>query len=69
MTHLTHSYNQASITSTAIKEMPIPNIDISTQKSISNKLDSITNAIQTKQKILLSLDEFVKSRFILQAVA
>ena len=64
-----HAVNQASITSTAIKEMPIPNIDISTQKSISNKLDSINNAIQTKQKILLSLDELVKSRFILQAVA
>jgi len=59
-----HAVNQASITSTAIKEMPIPNIDISTQKSISNKLDSINNAIQTKQKILLSLDELVKSRFI-----
>ena len=69
MENTKHAVNQASITSTAIKEMPVPEVDIATQNLISNKLDSINNAIENKEKELLTLNELVKSRFILQAVA
>lgn len=56
--------NQASITSSAIKEMPIPAISLEQQQKISNHLDSIQAAIDNKQQQLKELDELVKSRFI-----
>lgn len=56
--------NQASITSSAIKEMPIPAISLEQQQKISNHLDSIQTAIDNKQQQLKELDELVKSRFI-----
>ena len=59
-----HAVNQASITSTAIKQMPIPNVDISTQVSITNDLNNINAAISLAKERLLALDELVKSRFI-----
>jgi len=59
-----HAVNQASISSTAIKSMPIPDFPIEKQNIIVNSLDTIIKGISTKKYQLLSLDELIKSRFI-----
>ena len=63
-----HAVNQASITSTAIKDMPIPNTTLSVQNNIVQKLDIINENISLKKKQLIHLDELIKSRFIGQEV-
>lgn len=64
-----HAVNQASISSKAIKEMPIPDVSPSTQDTIVRELDTINNAIKLKKTKLLYLDELIKSRFIGQEAA
>lgn len=56
--------NQASITSTAIKEMPIPDLSLPEQQKIAAHLDSIQSAIDNKKQQLQQLDELVKSKFV-----
>lgn len=56
--------NQASITSTAIKEMPIPELSLTEQQKIAAHLDSIQSAIDNKKQQLSELDELVKSKFV-----
>jgi len=56
--------NQASITSSAIKEMPIPNITLAEQKEIITQLEKIQYAIYNKKQQLALLDEAVKSEFV-----
>ena len=55
--------NQASIPSSAIKEMPIPDIGLIKQKDIVLSLDRIQKSISKKQGQLEFLDCLVKSRF------
>ena len=59
-----HAVNQASISSTAIKNMPIPNVTLDVQKKVVISLNIIDNAINSKQKQFILLDELIKSRFI-----
>ncbi|MDD7212766.1 MAG: hypothetical protein PUH76_00895 [bacterium] len=61
--HTKHAVNQASIPSSAIKEMPIPDIDLIKQKDIVLSLDRIQKSIIEKQGQLEFLDCLVKSRF------
>ena len=56
--------NQANIPSSAIKEMPIPDIGLIKQKDIVLSLDRIQKSISEKQGQLEFLDCLVKSRFI-----
>lgn len=56
--------NQASITSAAIKEMPIPELSLPEQQKIAAHLDSIQSAIDNKKQQLQQLDELVKSKFV-----
>ena len=56
--------NQASITSSAIKEMPIPDITLGNQQKIAAELDTIQSAIDNKKQQLSLLDEAVKSEFV-----
>ena len=62
--HTKHAVNQASIPSSAIKEMPIPDIDLIKQKDIVLSLDRIQKSIIEKQGQLEFLDCLVKSRFM-----
>lgn len=64
-----HAVNQASITSTAIKSMLIPDINITEQAAISSVFMTIEKSINIKRSQLSLLDELVKSRFIRQEVA
>ena len=61
--HTKHAVNQASIPSSAIKEMPIPDIGLIKQKDIVLSLDRIQKSISEKQGQLEFLDCLVKSRF------
>ena len=56
--------NQASITASAIKEMPIPLPPIETQKQIAATLDKVTKIITENKKLLEKYDLLIKSRFI-----
>ncbi|MCI6913808.1 MAG: restriction endonuclease subunit S [Treponema succinifaciens] len=56
--------NQASITSSAIKEMPIPDFPLEAQQKIAAELDKIQSAIDNKKQQLSLLDEAVKSEFV-----
>ena len=56
--------NQASITSTAIKDMPIPDLSIKEQNTIVSTLDKIQKAILIKEQQLIFLDDLVKSEFV-----
>ena len=62
--HTKHAVNQASIPSSAIKEMPIPDIGLIKQKDIVLSLDRIQKSICEKQGQLEFLDCLVKSRFM-----
>ena len=62
--HTKHAVNQASIPSSAIKEMPIPDIGLIKQKDIVLSLDRIQKCISEKQGQLKFLDCLVKSRFM-----
>ena len=61
--HTKHAVNQASIPSSAIKEMPIPDIGLIKQKDIVLSLDRIQKCISEKQGQLEFLDCLIKSRF------
>ena len=61
--HTKHAVNQASILSSAIKEMPIPDIGLIKQNDIVLSLDRIQKSISEKQGQLEFLDCLVKSRF------
>ena len=55
--------NQASIASSAIKCMPIPDVSLERQDAVIGILGSIETSIQSKQEALKTLDALVKSRF------
>jgi type I restriction enzyme S subunit len=61
--HTKRAVNQASITSTAIKEMPIPDIKIEMQNAIVCELDKIQEALANKNEQLKKLDELIQSKF------
>ena len=67
--HTKHAVNQASIPSSAIKEMPIPDIDLIKQKDIVLSLNRIQKSIIEKQGQLEFLDCLVKSRFRGETIA
>ena len=58
------SVNQASITATAIKNMPIPNASLDSQSSVVFKLNKLQKIIDSNNLQLIILDELVKSRFV-----
>ncbi len=58
--------NQASITSSAIKEMPIPDFPLEDQQKIAAELDTIQSAIDNKKQQLSLLNEAVKSKSLLK---
>ena len=58
-----HAVNQASIASSAIKSMPVPDVPLDYQETISNSLNQIEKTIHSKQNLLCSLDSLVKSLF------
>lgn len=58
------SVNQASITATAIKNMPIPTTSIEEQKNVVYRLDSVQSIIDLYNEQMKKLDELIKSRFI-----
>ena len=59
-----HAVNQASIASSAIKSMPVPDVPLDYQETISNSLNQIEKTIHSKQNLLCSLDSLVKSLFV-----
>ena len=58
------SVNQASITATAIKNMPIPTTSIEEQKNVVYHLDSVQSIIDLYNEQMKKLDEIIKSRFV-----
>ena len=62
--HTKLAVNQASITSTAIKDMPIPMIEMGKQKEISKSLDKCNEIIHKHKQLLSKYDFLIKSRFI-----
>lgn len=58
------SVNQASITATAIKNMPIPTTSIEEQKNVVYHLDSVQSIIDLYNEQMKKLDELIKSRFV-----
>ena len=58
------SVNQASITATAIKNMPIPDLSLELQSSIVDRLNKLQNIIELKNEQISKLDELVKSQFV-----
>ena len=52
-----------------IQSIAVPEVNIKMQHKISMELDRLQNAIDLKKQQLASLDDLVKSRFILQEVA
>ena len=58
------SVNQASITATAIKNMPIPTSSIEEQKNVVYHLDSVQSIIDLYNEQMKKLDELIKSRFV-----
>lgn len=58
------SVNQASITATAIKNMPIPTTSIEEQKNVVYHLDSVQSIIDLNNEQMKKLDELIKSRFV-----
>lgn len=65
-----HAVNQASISSTAIKNMPIPKVTLQIQHQIADDLESIQHSIEEKLKSLFYYDELIKSRFnVVEVVA
>ena len=58
------SVNQASITATAIKNMPIPESSVEEQNNVVFRLDSVQSIIDLYYEQLKRLDELIKSRFV-----
>lgn len=58
-----------SVKKSSLEKIGVPTPELNEQKRISNELNTLSFAIQSKKDELSSLDELVKSRFILQAVA
>ena len=58
-----HAVNQASIPSSAIKEMPIPDFTLNKQYTIVHSLNQIQSSIDYKLDQITALDSLVKSRF------
>ena len=58
------SVNQASITATAIKNMPIPATSIEEQQNVVHCLDSVKLIIDLYNEQVKKLDELIKSRFV-----
>ena len=59
-----HAVNQASIPSSAIKEMPIPDFTLNKQYTIVHSLNQIQSSIDYKLDQITKLDSLVKSRFM-----
>lgn len=59
-----HAVNQASIPSSAIKEMPIPDFTLNKQYTIVHSLNQIQSSIDYKLDQITKLESLVKSRFI-----
>lgn len=57
------SVNQASFNITNLKNLKVPNISISKQKNIVEKLSKVENLIQTRQDQIQALDDLVYSAF------
>lgn len=58
------SVNQASFTVSALRELSIPIIPISTQQKIVSTLDKLSHIIYLRKQELTKLDELVKARFV-----
>ena len=59
-----HAVNQASIPSSAIKEMPIPDFTLNKQYTIVHSLNQIQSSIDYKLDQITKLDSLAKSRFM-----